>query len=275
MKEFIHRLEEHKLYVISELATRDLIIGRDYLVEGVYLQGSQNYNAHTEHSDVDSKMILIPTVRSLIRGTKLLWDMDIPCADGSVEKCSIKPYKEYEALFFKGNFNNLEILFTDYYVGGCSLTGVLRERREELVKVIWPGLVSACLGMQNQKKSGLYKSTEGTKAFFDQHGYDNKNLTHIIRIAETVKEYERSGCFATSLKVHEVIKDLFTFVRNGGIKKEYVDSMVESAISAVEALRNEMSENKAIDKMHKQLPKLKDEIGEITAQRIEDILKES
>ena len=105
MKDFTQRLYDHKCHVIEQLHSRGLVLGRDYHVEGVYLQGSQNYNVHTDKSDVDSKMVVIPTLRSLIRDTKLTVDMDVPCEDGSVEKCSVKPYKEFEALFFKGNFN--------------------------------------------------------------------------------------------------------------------------------------------------------------------------
>lgn len=273
MKDIINqRLYEHQCYVVEQLHNRGLILGRDYHIEGVYLQGSQNYNVHTDKSDVDSKMVVLPTIRSLIRDTKLTVDMDVPCEDGSVEKCSVKPYKDFEALFFKGNFNNLEILFTEYRIGGCEFTEILRNRREELVKKIWPGLVSACLGMQNQKKAGLYKFTEGTKEFFDEHGYDNKNLIHILRIADTVNRYPYCANFAESLKISGSTKEEINLIRAGKVGKDSVDFMVDSAMRVVETVRSDLSEFKAMDKMHKELPILKDEIGEITANLLEDFL---
>lgn len=275
MKDFTQRLYEHQCYVVEQLHNRGLVLGRDYHIEGVYLQGSQNYNVHTDKSDVDSKMVVLPTLRSLIRDTKLTVDMDVPCEDGSVEKCSVKPYKDFEALFFKGNFNNLEILFTDYRIGGCEFTDILRNRREELVKTIWPGLVSACLGMQNQKNAGLYKFTEGTKQFFDQHGYDNKNLIHIIRICDTVAKYTRTDDFADSLKINLGTKQVINMIRNGEVAKDQIDYLVKISMKVVEDLRNELSESKAMDKMHKELPVLKDEIGEITANLLEEFLMES
>lgn len=275
MKDFKQRLQEHKDYVVAQLEGRGLILGRDYHIEGVYLQGSQNYNVHTEKSDVDSKMVVLPTLRSLIRDPKLTIDMDIPCKDGTVEKCSIKPYKDFEALFFKGNFNNLEILFTDYRIGDCYFTEILRNRREELVKTIWPGLVSACLGMQNQKKAGLYKFTEGTKEFFDMHGYDNKNLIHIIRICSTVSKYEQIGNFAEALKIGPAPKEVIRLIRGGVVGKDQVDYLVGVSMKSVEDLRNQLSESKATDRMHKELPILKVEIGEITANLLEDFIKVS
>lgn len=274
MKDIYQRLYEHQCYVVEQLHNRGLVLGRDYHIEGVYLQGSQNYNVHTDKSDVDSKMVVLPTLRSLIRDTKLTVDMDVPCEDGSVEKCSVKPYKDFEALFFKGNFNNLEILFTDYRIGGCEFTEVLRLRREELVRTIWPGLVSACLGMQNQKKAGLYKFTEGTKVFFDEHGYDNKNLIHILRIADTVNRYPYCTNFADSLKISGSTKEEINFIRAGKVSKDSVDFMVDSAMRLVETVRNDLSEFKAMDKMHKELPMLKDEIGEITANLLEDFISQ-
>lgn len=275
MKDFNQRLYEHQCYVVEQLHNRGLVLGRDYHIEGVYLQGSQNYNVHTDKSDVDSKMVVLPTLRSLIRETKLTVDMDIPCEDGSVEKCSVKPYKDFEALFFKGNFNNLEILFTDYRIGRCEFTEVLRNRREELVKTIWPGLVSACLGMQNQKKAGLYKFTEGTKEFFDTHGYDNKNLIHIIRICDTVAKYVKTEDFASSLKISASAKEIIGMIRSGEVGKDRVDELVELAMNDVEKTRNILSESKAMDKMHKELPILKEEIVEISAKLLESFLMES
>lgn len=274
MKDIYQRLYEHQCYVVEQLHNRGLVLGRDYHIEGVYLQGSQNYNVHTDKSDVDSKMVVLPTLRSLIRDTKLTVDMDVPCEDGSVEKCSVKPYKDFETLFFKGNFNNLEILFTNYRVGGCEFTEVLRNRREELVKTIWPGLVSACLGMQNQKKAGLYKFTEGTKEFFDEHGYDNKNLIHILRIADTVRRYTECGNFAKTLIVGGCTKEEINLIRAGKVNKDSVDYMVNSAMRAVETIRNELSESAAMDKMHRELPVLKEQIGEITANLLEDFISQ-
>lgn len=272
MEDFKQRLYEHKWHVMDKLEAQGLDVGIDYNVEGVYLQGSQNYNVHTSKSDVDSKMVIIPTLRSLIRGTKLTVDMDVPCKDGSVEKCSVKPYRDFEALFFKGNFNNLEILFTEHRIGLCQFTDVLRARREELVKVIWPGLVSACLGMQNQEKSGLYKYTEGTREFFEKHGYDNKNLIHILRIADTVSRYSECGSFEKTLIVSGCLKEEINLIRGGKVSKDSVDFMVDSAMQVVENVRNELSGSKAIDKMHKELPILKDEIMEITANLLEDFI---
>lgn len=275
MKDIKQRLYEHMTHVVAQLDQRGIVLGVDYHVEGVYLQGSQNYGVHTDKSDVDSKMVVLPTLRSLIRDTKLTVDMDVPCADGSIEKCSVKPYKDFEALFFKGNFNNLEILFTGHHIGGCYFTEVLRQRREELVKTIWPGLVSACLGMQNQKKAGLYKCTEGTKEFFDEYGYDNKNLIHILRIADTATRYANRGNFAEALLVSGCTKEEINLIRAGKVGKGSVDFMVDSAMRVVESIRNELSESSAMDKMHKELPVLKDEIGEITANLLEEFLTEN
>ena len=126
--------------------------------------------------------------------------------------------------------------------------------------------------MQNQKKSGLYKYTEGTKEFFDEYGYDNKNLIHILRIADTVSRYAECGDFAKALIISGATKEEINLIRAGKVSKDSVDFMVDSAMRVVESIRNDLSESKAIDKMHKELPVMKEEIGEITANLLEDFL---
>lgn len=274
MSKFIERLDQHQRSAIEQMRDRGLVHSRDYIVEGVYLQGSQNYNVHTATSDVDSKLVLVPTVRSLIRGTKLAFDLDIPCGD-TVEKCSVKPFKDFEALFFKGNFNNLEILFTEYKLQTfSSVVPILEAKREEIVAMIWPSLVSACLGMQNQKKSGLYKCTEGTKNFFDKYGYDNKNLIHILRIAYSVSKYQTFGNFAEALLVdEEEMQKIISDIRCGVVCKDEVDGMVDGAIKSVEVVRDNLRDAGMYEQMNKQLPVFRAMLEESTSHRLEQIIK--
>jgi len=274
MSKFIERLDQHQRSAIEQMRGRGLVHSRDYIVEGVYLQGSQNYNVHTATSDVDSKLVLVPTVRSLIRGTKLAFDLDIPCG-GTVEKCSVKPFKDFEALFFKGNFNNLEILFTEYKLQTfSSVVPILEAKREEIVAMIWPSLVSACLGMQNQKKSGLYKCTEGTKNFFDKYGYDNKNLIHILRIAYSVSKYQTFGNFAEALLVDdEEMQKVISDIRYGVVGKGEVDEMVDGAIKSVEVVRDNLRDSGMYEQMNKQLPVFRAVLEESTSHRLEQIIK--
>lgn len=274
MCKFTERLDQHQRNAIVQMRERGLVHSRDYIVEGIYLQGSQNYDVHTASSDVDSKLVLIPTVRSLIRGTKLAFDLDIPCGD-TVEKCSVKPFKDFEALFFKGNFNNLEILFTEYKLQTfSSLVPIVEAKREEIVAMIWPSLVSACLGMQNQKKAGLYKCTEGTKRFFEEHGYDNKNLIHILRIAYSVSKYQTFGNFAEALLVDdEEMQKVISDIRYGAVGKADVDEMVDGAIKYVEGVRDNLRDVGMYDQMNKQLPVFRASIEEETSTRLEQIIK--
>lgn len=54
---------------------------------------------------------------------------------------------------------------------------------------------------------------------------------------------------------------------------KFIKRLYEHQDYVVERIRDELSESGAMDKMHKELPKLKEEIGEITAQKLEDLLK--
>lgn len=77
---------------------------------GVFLYGSQNYNSYTEGSDVDSKCILIPTIKELCLSKPV--SKEIHLSNG--EHCEVKDIREMSKMFKKQNINFLEILYTDY-----------------------------------------------------------------------------------------------------------------------------------------------------------------
>ena len=54
---------------IMERLQHDYAVTRaKYEVLGVFLSGSQNYNCQTETSDIDTKVIVIPTLDEMILG---------------------------------------------------------------------------------------------------------------------------------------------------------------------------------------------------------------
>ena len=58
MRDIQEALQQHKQVVLDAGYAEDQIIG-------VFLYGSQNYGLATENSDVDTKVIIIPTLEDL------------------------------------------------------------------------------------------------------------------------------------------------------------------------------------------------------------------
>lgn len=81
---------------------------------GVFLYGSQNYNIHTENSDIDTKAIYIPTLDEIAAGVAPI-SKELPYGD-SGEHIEVKDIRLMCQMWKKQNMNFLEILYTKFFV---------------------------------------------------------------------------------------------------------------------------------------------------------------
>ena len=80
---------------------------------GVFLQGSQNYNLDYEGSDIDTKIIVVPTFEDFCLNRKpVSTTLILP----NNEHIDLKDIRLMHECFLKQNVNFLEILFTKYYI---------------------------------------------------------------------------------------------------------------------------------------------------------------
>ena len=88
----------------------------DYFKEneivGIFLQGSQNYRLDTSNSDVDTKLIVVPSFKDICLNKKPISTTHV--LDNN-EHLDAKDIRLYCQCFRKQNLNFLEILFTPYY----------------------------------------------------------------------------------------------------------------------------------------------------------------
>lgn len=222
------RLYEHKFEVEDKLKEFGYIEGDHYIFESISLQGSQNYRTDTENSDVDSKYSLIPTVKSMLRGTDFTRDLTV----SKNEKVSVKSFPDFVNLFFKGNVNNLEMLFTDYIVcdHNLGLMYNLRPIREDIVKATFGTVMSAMVGMAIQKQKSMLKGTETTKPFVEKLGYDPKDCAHILRLNVMLRKLVDGSKFEDAL----IMEDSYIRMRDamyiGEIPLEGMQNFVNSWI---------------------------------------------
>lgn len=103
MRDIEAALQEHKQVVLDAGYAEDQIIG-------VFLYGSQNYGLATENSDVDTKVIIIPTLEDLC-SKKAGFVKEYKYND---EKVIVMDLIHLVENFKKQNINYVEILFTNY-----------------------------------------------------------------------------------------------------------------------------------------------------------------
>lgn len=93
---------------IDELNNRYLELSKDYDVMAVLCYGSQNYHLDTERSDFDTRAIILPSLRDLIKGERVSRTMTFN--DG---ECDIKDVQSYIENLKKQNVTFVETLYTD------------------------------------------------------------------------------------------------------------------------------------------------------------------
>ena len=154
--------------------------------------GSHNYNLNINNeeyqSDIDTKVIILPTLEELVHNTKPV----STTIDISTGQCDIKDIRAFVPTLLKANIQFLEILGAkSYWINPLyekdfqwfidNLTGLISESQNELLKSI--------KGMCYEKQKALCHPYPTIKWKIDKWGYDGKQLHHIMRLKDFIDNY--------------------------------------------------------------------------------------
>ena len=230
------RLHEHLLHYLN---TYD----KDWFV--LCLQGSQNYGISDEESDVDSKLLVIPSLEDIVLNRKPVNNtLEMP---DNQEHVDCKDVREYFKIFRKSNINFVEILFTDYYIVNnkyYDLWNRLRENAEGLARMNPYAAASCMKGMASEKRHALCHEYPSRMPWIEKFGYDPKQLSHLIRISYFLKWYIEGKPYKDCIYPEKkFIRDSFLECkRNGwGLSKEEAetkaDEIMENIITMADDFR--------------------------------------
>lgn len=104
-EKIMKRLQEHLNYVISLGYNEERILG-------IFLYGSQNYGFANDNSDIDSKVIILPSFSDFCLKPKMV-SVE---AHMDEEHIDIKDIRLLRENFMKQNINFTELLFTEYRI---------------------------------------------------------------------------------------------------------------------------------------------------------------
>lgn len=153
----------------------------------IALQGSQNYYLDDAESDVDTKVLLIPSLKDIVINRKPVSTTHVRANNEHIDVKDIRLYWEY---FKKGNPNFVEILFSRVvYVNPEYefLWWRLVAAREDIARFKPMAAAKAMMGMVNEKWCSL-DNTHPCRAL-DKDKYDPKQLAHLIRMSWFLEQY--------------------------------------------------------------------------------------
>ncbi len=243
---------EITLRVNEHLKEAQQYFDNDHIV-GIFLQGSQNYGTDTEQSDVDSKLIVTPTVRDMMFNKKPTSTTHVMPND---EHIDFKDVRLYFDTFRQQNLNFLEILFTDYFILNplyAKPWGKLLDIREKVVRYNPYRAAQAMCGVATRQFKRV-ANNESDVELFNKFGYNSKALYNLLRIEDFLRKYTME-VFSYKECMTPQNTDFLLEVRNGYY---YPDEAIDVANTTYKEIQNLMNvcESKFPNKLNPNTEKL-------------------
>ena len=166
----------------------------------VALQGSQNYGLDLPNSDVDTKLIVVPTFKDIALNRKPVSTTHIRANDEHIDFKDIRLYIE---TFKKQNLNFLEILFTDYFIINplyAEQWNRLVEAREAIAHMNPYRAVKSMKGIALEKFHAMEHPYPTKLDLIEKYGFDGKQVHHLIRVDDYLTRYINGESYESCLK---------------------------------------------------------------------------
>lgn len=177
------------------------------LIVGVFLYGSQNYNMGDEQSDVDTRVLVVPSLADIVCA-RCPVAFEHHCDNG--EHINFVDVREFVHQILKQNPNTLELLFTEYYVLNPVFRGVwfdIWKHREEATRINPHKAVDTMRHMANREYHYMKK-----------YGFNHKKLATMFRLEKAIGDYTLGCKYKDVLQTDQA--EFFLKVKRGN----FVDS---------------------------------------------------
>lgn len=174
-------------------------------IVGIFCQGSPNYGLDYENSDIDTKLILIPTFEEIVFNKKPISTTHIL---NNNEHLDAKDLRLYFQTFAKQNLNFLEILFTPYAITNTlyeDYWDMLVKEREMIAHMNPYRAVKSMYGIAMEKYHAMEHEYPSKVEIIRRFGYDGKQVHHLLRVEDYLRRYIAGesyiNCLHPSIKI--------------------------------------------------------------------------
>lgn len=177
----MERLKEHYNEALQYFPEEQIV--------GIFLQGSQNYGLDYEGSDIDTKLIVVPSFKDVVLNSSPVSTTHVRENNEHIDFKDIRLYME---TFRKQNLNFLEILFTDYYLINplyAEQWSRLVDAREQIARMNPYRAVKSMKGIAMEKYHAMEHNYPSKVDIISAFGYDGKQVHHLIRVEDYLERY--------------------------------------------------------------------------------------
>lgn len=158
-------------------------------IVGIFIQGSQNYGLDYKDSDIDTKLIVVPTFEEIAFNKKPISTTHIRKNE---EHIDFKDIRLYIDTFRKQNLNFLEILFTKYKIVNPIYEewwNQLVDAREDIAHYDIHRAIKAMKGIALEKYHAMEHRYPSKVDIIEKYSYDPKQLHHLLRVEDYLIRY--------------------------------------------------------------------------------------
>ena len=166
----------------------------------IALQGSQNYGLDLPTSDVDTKLIVVPTFKDIALNRKPVSTTHVRANDEHIDFKDIRLYIE---TFKKQNLNFLEILFSDFVIINplyAEQWNRLVEAREAIARMNPYKAIKSMKGVALEKYYAMEHRYPTKIDLIEKYGFDGKQVHHLIRVDDYLTRYIDGESYENCLK---------------------------------------------------------------------------
>ena len=207
-------------------------------IVGIFIQGSQNYGLDYEGSDIDTKLIVVPTFEEIAFNKKPYSTTHIRANNEHIDFKDIRLYIE---TFKKQNLNFLEILFTPYKIVNpqyAEFWQKLIDAREAIAHYDIHRAIKTMKGIALEKYHALEHKYPSKIEIIDKYGYDSKQLHHLVRIEEFLDRYTKGEAYEKCLIPKEGFDDVLRKIKedNGYYTLDAARAKAELSLEHIEKM---------------------------------------
>ena len=246
------RLREHYDESLQDFPEEQIV--------GVFLQGSQNYGLDYEGSDVDTKLIVVPSFKDVCLNKKPVSTTHVRANDEHTDWKDVRLYME---TFRKQNLNFLEILFTDFYIVNPMYAEQwqrLVTKREEIARMNVHRAVKSMKGIALEKYHAMEHRYPSKLELIDKYGYDCKQLHHLVRVDNYLTRYIAGESYESCLIPEEKMKEFLLDIKQNKYDLAAARSLAELSLAHVEKIADEFCE-KTYDEESKEMRELLEDVS--------------
>jgi predicted nucleotidyltransferase len=211
-------------------------------IVGLFLQGSQNYGLDTPNSDIDTKLIVIPSFKDIALAAQPVSTTHVRV---NQEHIDFKDIRLYMNTFRKQNLNFLEILFTPFTMINSMYFDQwdrLIEERESIARMNPWRAVKSMKGIALEKYHAMEHAYPSKVDVLAKHGYDPKQLHHLVRVDNYLTRYIAGESYEECLIPKDNMKEFLLEIKRGKWPLEKARELAEISLAHVEGIADDFCE---------------------------------